>query len=238
MNKKVSIFDFKNQIVRAWQDYKQRPYFLSFSTLIIILLIFVSDSYQEITVDSTNIWITLIGLVIVIFLLQMLTGIFHIALKAINQHKPVFKDFLVGMVQIVRFFGVLVIFSILGFLVIVLSQLPIVLVWKQTQIIYYNLSILLILGFYFYLVISLQFIYFGIINHGLIDSVKQSWQMVSGYRLKLLWFWVVLIIFNLIGFLILGLGLLVTLPLSFLAFARVYQQLKIKNHTKSSKIKV
>ena len=60
---------------------------------------------------------------------------------------------------------------------------------------------------------------------GIFESFKESWKMTSGNRWKILWLMIVLIFFNLLGALALLLGLLVTVPMSYIIYARLYRVL-------------
>lgn len=235
MNKDTINFNFKNLLKQSWQDYKQRPYFLSLVTLLILVLTWVNQAYSNATQNVINFWLGLLGLAIVLFLIQVLAGSFKLILKAINNNKPKFQDLLVGFKHFFRFFGVLAMFFVLGItLVVITSNAPII-IWSQTHVIWYDLFAITAMFGFVYLIVSLQFVFFAIINYGFFAAIGQSWQIVRGYRLKLVWFWIVIIIFNIIGAAVLGVGLLVTLPLSFLAFARVYQQLQLANKVEAPK---
>lgn len=56
-----------------------------------------------------------------------------------------------------------------------------------------------------------------------IDALKESRRMTKGKRWDLFLFLLVLILVNIVGAIPMGLGLLVTLPISLLAFAHVYK---------------
>ncbi len=61
---------------------------------------------------------------------------------------------------------------------------------------------------------------------GPIDALKESWNLTSESRLSLLVFLIVLGLLNLLGLLLLGVGLLATIPISMIAFAHVYRALE------------
>ncbi len=73
----------------------------------------------------------------------------------------------------------------------------------------------------------LQFYGWTIIDRrtGPFVSIQDSWEISRGAVLKLIGFWFVLAGINILGFLALGVGLLVTVPLSLVATAHVYRQL-------------
>jgi uncharacterized membrane protein len=57
------------------------------------------------------------------------------------------------------------------------------------------------------------------------DAFKLSGQMTQGVKLKLVLFSIVTVLFNLVGLLAVGLGLLITIPVTCLAQVAVYQTL-------------
>ncbi len=79
-----------------------------------------------------------------------------------------------------------------------------------------------------YLAISTQFYKFLIIeNEDMKPSaaIKESMKMAKGHFWKLLGFIIIIVILNLFGALLLGVGLLITIPLSLLAHANLYRKL-------------
>jgi len=62
-------------------------------------------------------------------------------------------------------------------------------------------------------------------NLGPIEAMKESRRITHGHRWKLLGFGLVLLLINLLGAIALGIGLLVTIPVTMLAFTYVYRLL-------------
>jgi len=60
---------------------------------------------------------------------------------------------------------------------------------------------------------------------GPIASMKESYAITKGRFWKLLGFWIVIGLFNLLGLIPFGIGLLVTVPVSALASIYVYREL-------------
>lgn len=80
-----------------------------------------------------------------------------------------------------------------------------------------------------YLAVRLQFYMYLVVEHenmGPIEALKKSMKMTEGIFWKLFGFGLVIGIINLIGFLLLGIGLLVTLPLSGIAYTYLYKKLE------------
>jgi len=79
-----------------------------------------------------------------------------------------------------------------------------------------------------YLGLRLQFYPWSIIDKesGPVGSVEHSWTITRGSAWQLFLFAIVLFFVNVLGLLALGVGLLVTVPLSLVAFAHVYRSLE------------
>lgn len=78
-----------------------------------------------------------------------------------------------------------------------------------------------------YLALRLQFYSFYVVdkNAGVTDSLKMSWDKTRGKVLDLFLFVLLLIVLNIVGALALLVGLLVTIPVSFIAVALLYRKL-------------
>lgn len=78
-----------------------------------------------------------------------------------------------------------------------------------------------------YLAITFGFFGYNIVDkeHGIVQSIEQSAAITRGRKGELFAYGVGLIFFNLLGLLALGVGVLVTIPVSLLATAYVYRKL-------------
>jgi uncharacterized membrane protein len=131
-------------------------------------------------------------------------GILVIALKFVDGQSAQFRDVYGTVRPFWRFLGASVLFSLLVLAGLVLLVVPGVMVAIAMQ-------------FFSYLIVDR--------NLGVIDSLQQSFSMTRGVRWKLLGFSLVLALINIIGALLLGIGLLWSIPLSWLATAYVYRTL-------------
>jgi uncharacterized membrane protein len=77
------------------------------------------------------------------------------------------------------------------------------------------------------LALRLQFATYLVVDRdmGIIDSITKSWEGTKGHTWNLFWFFLLLIGINIVGFLALIVGLLITVPLSMIATAYVYRRL-------------
>jgi uncharacterized membrane protein len=78
-----------------------------------------------------------------------------------------------------------------------------------------------------YLAITFGFFGYNIVDkeHGIMESIEQSAAITRAQKWDLFAFGVVLFFFNLAGAIALGIGLLITVPVSMIALAYVYRKL-------------
>jgi uncharacterized membrane protein len=66
---------------------------------------------------------------------------------------------------------------------------------------------------------------------GFTESFKRSTELTEGHKWNLLGFVLVLFIINILGAIPLGLGLVVTTPITMVAWGHVYEKLKAARHS-------
>lgn len=77
-----------------------------------------------------------------------------------------------------------------------------------------------------YLLVRLMFFTYYIVDKdaGIIDSIQMSWNLTKSGVINLFFFGLILFFVNFIGALFFGIGLAITMPLTFLATAVVYRK--------------
>jgi uncharacterized membrane protein len=112
---------------------------------------------------------------------------------------------------------------------------PFALVWKMFLasllvgvLVVAGLILLIIPGIYFAIRFSMS--RFAVLEGmSVLESFEKSTKLTEGHKWELLLFFLVVIAINIVGAIPFGVGLLVTIPISILAFAEVY--LKLKHHS-------
>lgn len=92
-----------------------------------------------------------------------------------------------------------------------------------------GIILLIIPGIYFAVRLSMAN-YLVLEGSGVREALHKSGKMTDGSKWHLLGFFVVLILVNIVGALLLGVGLLVSVPVTAVAFAHVYLKLKNRHH--------
>lgn len=101
-------------------------------------------------------------------------------------------------------------------------------------------NFIIIFGFILFIIpgiifsIKLQYSEYLIVDKKLdaVSSIKTSWEMTKGVKWNLFLFGILLGLINVLGILALLVGLLITVPLTFIANAYVYRKLYSQMHLK------
>lgn len=75
--------------------------------------------------------------------------------------------------------------------------------------------------------IKLQYAGYLVVDKGMgtVDALNKSWEITKGVKLNLFLFGIILVLINILGFLAILVGLIITVPLSMVANAFVYRRL-------------
>ena len=134
-------------------------------------------------------------------------GLFKIYLRFRDGEKPIFENLFDGVARAHVWVGASIIMTVAVVMGLVLLVVP---------------GIIMLL--------RLWFVGFVLVDErtGPIDAIQRSWDLTRGRTMDLLVFFIVLVGLNLLGVVCLGVGLLVTVPISGLAMAYIYRELKPK----------
>jgi uncharacterized membrane protein len=134
-------------------------------------------------------------------------GLAKIYLKYRDGEKPLFENLFDGLARLHVYVGASIIMTIAIAMGLVLLVLP---------------------GIIF--LIRLWFVGFVVVDEpvGPLDAIQRSWDITRGYTLDLFLLFLVLCGVNILGLICMGVGVLATIPISGLALAFVYRQLKPK----------
>lgn len=212
MNKTFSI---KEQIRYGWNTFlRKKKFFLGISFLYVLISTIPSviDSIQKNIPQSTEDPLFIVVLLVVDIALIILgfivpIGYLYIMLRVVDNQDVVWKDLFTTQKVFWKFLFTGILSALLVFLGLIILIVPGIIA-----------SIALMFASYF--VIDDK--------SGPIKSLKQSYRLTRGYWLKLFGFIIVLGICNVIGIALLGVGFLVSFPVSALASTHLYRELKHK----------
>jgi uncharacterized membrane protein len=147
----------------------------------------------------------LMGLLSVALQAVLTLGVTYIALRLVSGQSAEFGDLFARVSLVLNYL-------IAGFLLGIIVAV--------------GLLLLIVPGLIF--AAKLSFFPYFVVDDGAgpIHALQRSWSLTNGVTFKVLVFGLVLLLINFVGLLALGLGLLVTYPVSYLAHAHVYRELR------------
>ncbi len=206
-NKKFS----SNEAIQfGWEVMKK--HFIFFLGLVAVSSVFGLESMyrshfgQNTSTDYSVYWplFSLVGLIMGIIRILINMGVINISIKFAKKEHPTYADLMTTVEKFLNFFIASILYGLLVFVGMILLIVP---------------------GIYW----AIKYQYYGYLiidkNLGAIDALKKSAELTDGVKGDLLGFGVVLGLVNLVGLLVLGIGLLATIPTAWVAQAYVYHKL-------------
>jgi len=169
-----------------------------FTTLLILAIGFIPGGKE---IHSGNV---LFNLIVAIFLIIIRIGYTKIFLRVYDGESPKFVDIFQEYKTFWRYLGTSILtgLTVLG-----------------------GFILLVIPGIFWAVRFSFASIIVVDTKMGPVASMKESWAITKGQFWKILWFWIVIGLFNLLGLMLFGVGLIATVPISVLASIYVYREL-------------
>ncbi len=201
-------FSKKESVILGFELAKKNILFFIGIFVIVAVIFIVSESLQFGSAAKTG--VSGYGIVnIISFLVNVVIsmGLIKISLEFVDKKKPKFSDLLY-----IKPFWYFLLGSLMRGVITVIG-----------------LILLIIPGIVFS--IRLQFVTYLIVDKNMhpIDAIKKSWAMTKGNTWNLFFFGILLALINILGALILLVGLFVTVPLTMLATTFVYRKLLLQS---------
>lgn len=202
-------FSIKESIKLGWEITKKNIGFLVGVVLIAFFVNLIPNFVTEALGENENnasLEILKIVIALAAWILNLLVslGMVKVSLAILDKKEKNFSDLFNGYPLLLNFFVGSILYALVVFLGLILFIIP---------------------GIYF--AIKYQFYSYFIVDKkmGAIEAMKASGKITQGVKLHLIIFSFALGILNLLGMLALGIGLLVTIPVTMLAYAHVYREL-------------
>lgn len=188
----------------AWDLFKKN---LNLILIVIgIWFVYYLAQYAISYIFEQSVIASILSLVFLVVFLVIQLGTYNLMLKVVDGHKADVKDLYtypnIAMKVVKNIVaGILVGLAVVG-----------------------GLILLIIPGIY--IAVRLMFFTYYIVDKdaGIVDSMKMSWNLTRGGVINLFLLSLLFIFINFIGALLLGIGLAVTMPLTFLATAVLYRK--------------
>ncbi|HBB76946.1 MAG: hypothetical protein A2186_03380 [Candidatus Levybacteria bacterium RIFOXYA1_FULL_41_10] len=180
-------------------------FFFLFGLLVIFALLSVLNSTVQAALVGIGVLVFFVGLAFSLVQVLFELGFLKIMLKLIAGTKPTYRDLYLHYPQFIDFLLAGLIMGLLiagGFILLILPGI--------------------------YLAIRLQFTPLFVADKGLkpVDAVKGSWELTKGKWMKVFVFDLLTVGINILGLLALVVGLLVTIPMTSLAYVYFYKKLQ------------
>ncbi len=196
------------EINKNWSLFKKTWRFLV-STTALFLAIFLTLIYVDVVVlseiyESFNIIYLLFTLVSFLIVLLLILGFTRIVLDLLSDKKVQRDDLFSQSSNLPDFFVATSVYVVLGIIGIFLLIVP---------------GVYFITRYYFYGIVLIDK------GYGPIESLKYASRLSKGFRWQIFVLLLLLISINIFGVLLLGLGILVSLPISILVSVNLYKKL-------------
>jgi uncharacterized membrane protein len=192
------MFSIRETIKYGWNKSKENLELVLFSTLLVLALGAIVSGFQG---HGPSLLFTLIG---VIFSIIIRIGYTKIFLRMYDGEKPSFSDIFKEYGLFWKYLGVSILYglTVLG-----------------------GLILIIIPGIYWAVRFSFSPLIVVDTRSRIIASMKESYAITKGKFWKLLGFWIVMGLLNILGAIIFGIGLLVSVPVTLFASIYVYRTL-------------
>ncbi len=149
----------------------------------------------------------ILGAVFFLLMTFINIGMTRISLNFVDGSQSVYADLFSGIPLFLKYLGATSVYMVVVFVGLVLLIAPGI--WLSVRLMFFG-------GF--------------VVDKGLdpIESLKRSFQVTSGRFWDLLLFVIIMLCVNALGIICLGVGLLITLPLTSLALFHIYRKLEPK----------
>lgn len=219
------MFSINEALTSAWAKTKGNLRTLILITVVMLVVqIVLGGLTQYAEVQSAQIGPVLMQIVTFLISGVISVGMAVIALKVVDGKKPVVADLFTHYAHLWRYIGANVLVFIAGFLLLLIA---IALAYAEVPPIIIAISgVLVVLA----LSVFFSFVVYEVVDKGArpVAAIRGSVELARKAVFPLLGFVILLVIINLVGALLLLVGLLVTIPLTSVAMAQVYRTLDMK----------
>ncbi len=196
-------FSLEESLRYGWEKTKIHLNFFLVFLLVILIVTFLLRSFSTGNPFTQNIS----SILSFIFDVMVSIGITKSVLRIISDESPMMDDFFLrDFSQVVAYVCGVILYAIVVIAGIILLIVP-------------GIILAVRLRFYTFLIIEK--------NLGPISALKESWAMTKGHTWELFLFTLITVALNLIAVVLLGIGLIFTIPMTTIAFGYIYRKLML-----------
>lgn len=197
-------FSIGEVLREGWQTFKKRPWFLIGVTLVVFIIPSIPSAIAD-EAEAMELFGFVLNLVSWVLSLLMSIGMIKVTLAFVDGGMPAFKDLFAHYRLLWKYFLASILYGLIVIGGLILLIIPGI-IWALRY------------QFAAYLIVDK--------NMGILDAFRKSSAITEGHKWNLLGYVIIQAIINLLGMLALGIGLLVTAPITMLAYAKIYRQLE------------
>ncbi len=202
----MEYFKSKDAILFGWNSVKER---ISFFALISFVLMCVSLLFSNASTNASSVFSSAVfDIAQVVFGTILGMGFIYIAIRVVRKESYAISDLLTSAPVFWKYLGASIVYMLIVFLGLILLIVP-GLIWMAR------------FSLYKYIIVDKKDITIR-------QAMRESAVMTKGVIGKLILFTLLIILLNLAGFVFFIIGLLVTIPVSVIAFAYVYEKLMVR----------
>jgi uncharacterized membrane protein len=207
-------FSKSEAVLFGWNTLKKNfGFFLGMLAIVVAVNILVGLIMSSFSEEAPKVLVIAVSAISWILDLLISMGVIRITLKFCDQEQATYRD--------------------------LFSAYRLLLNYLVGSIVY---GIMVAIGFVFlivpgiYLAVKYQFYDYLIVDKGMgpIEAIKRSGVLTEGVKWNLVLFWLALVGINILGMIALGVGLIATVPVSWLANAYVYRRLQLQAENNSA----
>jgi hypothetical protein len=214
----------------AWKLFKANKKFLILATLASGVVMLITQLLSMQLEDSIigSILITIISIIVGIIIAL---GWAQVAIRIVRGNSHQWNDIMTPRNIWWKFFLVQILYNIPIFIVGIIGAIIAVLALSAKipgSIIILILAIIAILAVAVYVSVRFMFLAFASLQHAELSTIalfKKTARITKGHFLDLIGFYIVSFFINVVGFIMIGVGLLVTIPLTMLAKAYIFEKI-------------
>ncbi len=230
-------FSFTATIQSSWDLVKKHLKFLLLSTAASAVILLVLQELQNLTEERGILSILAMVLSTVVGIAVSL-GWSQVILKLIRHGKTTWHDFQTDTKIWVHYFLARVMYGIVSLISVTIAAVPVFMliflsIYSVPFLIIGSIAFIFGLSLFAWLLTRYIFISFVAIDHPNINGwklLKESAKITKGNMWRLFGFLLMVTLINIIGLLLFIVGLLVTVPITMIATAYVYDHLKKAKH--------
>ena len=207
-------FSKSEAVLFGWNTLKKNfGFFLGMLAIVVAINLLVGLFMSSFSEEAPKVLVIAVSAISWILDLLISMGVIRITLKFCDQEQATYRDLFSAYRLLLNYLVGSIVYGIMVGIGLVFLIVPGI-----------------------YLAVKYQFYDYLIVDKGMgpIEAIKRSGVLTEGVKWNLVLFWLALVGINILGMIALGVGLIATVPVSWLANAYVYRRLQLQAENNSA----